>query len=358
MDGSAGREAERAVHPRRAIRLSDVAAEAKVSIALVSRVLNADPEARATPETKARILEAAKRLGYVPNISAKSLRKSRTGLLGLVVHDLSSPIYLELLRGAREAAAEQNYFLVLGDVDELLNDDEAFKILVNGRRVDGLIVQGGHGEFDRRAVEIAQALPTVIVNAPAKPGEGGISRVYPDEPAATRLLTEHLLSLGHTRIGLISGPRGSTTSALREEGMRSALADAGLELRPEDCFYGEWSADGGRAGLGELADRWHRGTVRPTAVIAGNSLIGMGVLAGAAERGIAVPAELSVAAVHDTWINEHLVPSLTTVSLPLHEMGVVAVRQLLAGSDEVRDVLLPDRPVLHPRASTAPAPAI
>ncbi|MDR5699258.1 LacI family DNA-binding transcriptional regulator [Agromyces aerolatus] len=338
---------------RRSIRLSDVAADANVSVALVSRVLNGDPKARATAETKARIIEVANRLGYVPNVAAKSLRKSRTGLLGLVVHDLSSPIYLELLRGAREAAAERNYFLVLGDVDELLSDDEAFNILVNGKRVDGLVVQGGHGEFDRRAVEIARALPTVVVNAPAGPGEAGISHVYPDERAATRLLTEHLLSLGHTRIGLVSGPRGSTTNLLREAGMRSALHEVGFELREQDCVYGEWSADGGRAGVGELAGRWAGAPDRPTALIAGNSLIGMGILAGAAELGIAVPRDISVAAVHDTWLNEHLVPALTTVSLPLHEMGVVAVRQLLAGSDEVRDILLENPPVLHPRASTS-----
>lgn len=337
-----------------AVRLSDVATLAQVSPALASRVLNHHPSARAAPETRARIVEAAERLGYVPNIAAKSLRASRTGLIGLVVHDLSSPIYLDLMRGARAEAAAHNYFLVLGDVDELLHDDEAFNILVNGRRVDGLIVQGGHGEFDQRVADIARALPTVVVNAPAALAEERVSLVYPDEPAATRLLTEHLLALGHTRIGFVSGPRESMTSKLREEGVVSGLAAAGLTLKPEDRVHHEWSADGGRAGLTELAARWDRASNRPTALIAGNSLIGIGLLGAAAGLGLSVPGDLSIGAVHDTWISEHLVPSLTTVSLPLHEMGVIAVRQLLSFPDKPSEiVLLEPPPMLHARASTA-----
>lgn len=353
MDAAPPAKAPIPLHRAGAVRLADVAAAAKVSIALTSRVLNADPAARASAETKERILEAAAKLGYVANVAAKSLRVRRTGLIGLVVHDLSSPIHLELMRGAREEAAARNYFLVLGDVDELLNDDEAFKVFVSGNRVDGLIVQGGHGEFDQRIADIARILPTVIVNAPTTAEQGRVSAVYPDEQAATRLLTEHLLSLGHTRIGLIAGPRASMTSRLREAGIVSALTAAGLELHAEDCVYTDWSANGGRAGLAELAGRWREGTERPTAVIAGNSLVAIGILGAAAANGISVPDDLSVAAVHDTWINEHLVPPLTTVSLPLREMGVISVRQLLADPDVAEEIVVSDPPpVLHPRAST------
>ncbi|WP_291045087.1 LacI family DNA-binding transcriptional regulator [Herbiconiux sp.] len=357
MDGSGSGPVRRA-----AVRLSDVAREAGVSAPLASRVLNGHASARAAAETKARILEVAERLGYVPNVAARSLRASRTGLIGLVVHDLSSPIYLELMRGARAEAAAHQYFLVLGDIDELLADDEAFNIFVNGRRVDGLIVQGGHQGFDQRIGDIARAVPTVVVNAPASPDETGagsgsvtVSHVYPDEPSATRLLTEHLLDLGHTRIGLVSGPRDSMTNRLREKGIRDALEEAGLGLRPEDLVFGDWSADSGRRGLRVLAERWHdEHAGRPTALVAGNTLIGIGILGAAAEEGLRVPQDLSVAAVHDTWISEHLVPTLTTVSLPLHEVGTAAVRQLLAGSGSPRDVVLTEpRPVLHPRSSSA-----
>lgn len=355
MDQPAPRDVPSRAGRGGAVRLADVANEAHVSAPLASRVLNGDASARATADTKARIVEAAARLGYVPNIAARGLRVSRTGLVGLVVHDLSSPIYLELMRGAHDEAAANNYYLVLGDIDELLRDPEAFEILVSGRRVDGLIVQGGHGEFDQRIGDIARTLPTVVVNAPPTTPQGQVSLVYPDEPAATRLLTEHLLALGHTRIGLVSGPRDSSTSKLREAGIRSALERAGLELSAEDCVYAEWSADGGREGLGVLAARWRGGPERPTAVIAGNSLIGIGLLGAAAAHGLTVPEDLSIAAVHDTWINEHLVPSLTSVSLPLREMGVTAVRQLLDPADGPKETVLSDPPpVLHERRSTAP----
>lgn len=360
MDGSGTGGVRRA-----AVRLSDVAREAGVSAPLASRVLNGHPSARAAAETKARILEVAERLGYVPNVAARSLRASRTGLIGLVVHDLSSPIYLELMRGARAEAAAHQYFLVLGDIDELLADDDAFTIFVSGRRVDGLIVQGGHQVFDQRIGDIARAVPTVVVNAPARPDDSAsgaeqvaVSHVYPDEPGATRLLTEHLLGLGHTRIGLVSGPRDSMTNRLREQGIREALEAAELGLRPEDLVYGDWSADSGRAGLRLLAERWlDEGGGRPTALVAGNALIGIGILGAAAEAGLRVPSDLSVAAVHDTWISEHLVPTLTTVSLPLHEVGTAAVRQLLAPSGTPRDIVLTEpRPVLHRRRSTAAVP--
>ncbi|WP_353114824.1 LacI family DNA-binding transcriptional regulator [Microbacterium sp.] len=348
MDGSTPSPARRPV----GVKLADVAAAAGVSIALVSRVLNSDPAARATPETKSRILDAARALGYVPNVAAKSLRVRRNGLIGLVVHDLSSPIHLELLRGARTESAAHNYFLVLGDVDELLDDEEAFKILVNGNRVDGLIVQGGHRGFDERISDIADVLPTVIVNAPSPVERDRAANVSPDEPAGTRALTAHLLSLGHTRVGLVSGPSDSMTATLRERGVRSAMADAGLQLLERDVVYADWSADGGRAGLDELVARWAGAADRPTALIAGNSLIGIGILGAARSHGLAVPDDLSVCAVHDTWINEHLVPSLTAVSLPLYEMGVVAVRQLLDATVPREIVLTDPPPMLHVRAST------
>lgn len=337
------------------VRLADVAEAAGVSRALASRVLNGDPAARAAAGTKARIIETAARLGYVPNVAAKSLRGNRTGLIGLVVHDLSSPIYLELMRGAREEAARHSYFLVLGDVDELLADEEAFRILISGRRVDGIVMQGGHGELDRRVGDIARALPTVVVNAPTDVEHEGATQVYPDEVAATRLLTEHLMGLGHRRIGLVSGPRQSMTNRLREEGIVTALAAAGLELREEDRVHGEWSADGGRAGVDQLVGRWGAGVDRPSALIAGNSLVGIGMLGALARHGLAIPRDLSVAAVHDTWINEHLAPSLTAVSLPLHEVGTVAVRTLLAGSHGGRHILSDPPPVLHARGSTGAA---
>lgn len=358
MDESGSREKKAVVRPGGAVRLAEVAAAAGVSSALASRVLNADPQVRATAETRARVIDAAGRLGYVPNTAAKSLRSRRTGLLGLVVHDLSSPIYLDLLQGARTEAAANNYFLVLGDVDELLRDSDAFSILVNGKRVDGLIVQGGHGEFDQRIADIAGALPTVIVNAPPRIDELVAPLVYPDERSAMRVLTQHVLGLGHSRVGLVSGPQDSTTNQLRESGLREALAGAGLVLHEADIVHGTWTADGGRAGLLELIRRWRRSDDRPTALVAGNSLIGMGMLGAAAEQGIRVPEELSVAAVHDTWMSDHLVPTLTTVSLPLREMGAVAVRVLLAGAAVPEELVITDPPAqLHARSSTGRRPA-
>ncbi|WP_413317943.1 LacI family DNA-binding transcriptional regulator [Agrococcus sp. 1P02AA] len=339
-------------------RLADVAAAAGVSPALVSRVLNGDERVRAAAGTKRRIIDAAARLGYVPNVAARGLRASRTGLVGLVVHDLSSPIYLELMHGARVEAAARGCFLVLGDIDELVRDEAAYTILVSGRRVDGLIVQGGHGEFDRRIADIARSVPTVVVNAPASADERPVAHVVLDEAGATRRLVEHLLTLGHTRIGLVSGPRDSTTNRLREEGMRGALDDAGLALLDDDLVHGDWSAEAGRAGLAALVRRWRGGEDRPTALIAGNAMIAIGILGAAHEHGLQIPQDLSVAGVHDPWIAEHVVPSLTTVRLPLREMGEIAVRRLLDDPGSVATTTVEEpAPLLFARSSTAPPQA-
>jgi LacI family transcriptional regulator len=333
-----------------AVRLADVAAAAEVSPALASRVLNGDVTVRATPETKQRILDAAHQLGYVANAAARHLRINTTGLIGLVVHDLTSPIYVDLLAGAREAAAEHGYFLLLGDADELMSNPQTFKNLVAARRIDGIIIQAGHAHFEERIEEIAAVLPTVVVNAPMN-GRAGVVGVYPDEILAARTLTAHLVGLGHRRIGFVTGPHDSETSRLRLEGFGRGLSDAGIDLDDDLVHYCDWTAAGGESGLRSLMTA-SAGT-RPTAVIAANTLIGAGALSAAAAMALAVPGQLAIAAIHDSWLADYLVPSLTTIELPLREVGSQAVRILLEDAIVEGDVVVTSpAPLLHRRNST------
>jgi LacI family transcriptional regulator len=348
MAGASGRRTKH-------VRLSDVAAAAGVSVALASRVINGhDQGARSSEATKERIRKAARDLGYVADIAARNLQASRTGLIGLVVHDLTSPIYAELLAGARSAAVDRGYFLILGDADELLENPATFETLIAARRVDGIIVQGGHRAFEAKIEEIAQILPTVVVNAPMEDRAPGVSGVYADEVAASGLLTSHLVDAGHRRIGLIVGPETSATARLRRRGVEEELARHSLLLAPSDVASTEWTADGGREGLAALLERWALAeSGHPTALIAGNTLIAAGAFAEAAARGVTIPGELAVGAIHDSWIARTLVPSLTTVSLPLREMGIAAVRRLLDSAESTGDILVSDPPpLLHAREST------
>jgi LacI family transcriptional regulator len=332
------------------VRLADVAAAADVSPALASRVLNGDLTARATPETKQRIADAARELGYVANAIARQLRNKTTGLIGLVVHDLTSPIYVDLMSGARAAAAEHGYFLLLGDADELMSNPQTFRNLVAARRIDGIVIQAGHADFESRIEEIARILPTVVVNAPMD-GRAGVVGVYPDEVLGSRMLTDHLLELGHRRIAFLSGPEDSQTSHLRLEGYAQALSCAQIAFDEELVRYGDWRADGGESGFRSVMDS--AGDSRPTAVFAANTLIAAGALSAAAAMDISVPGDVAVAAIHDSWLADYLVPSLTTIELPLRQVGWQAVRILLADSVVEGDVVVSSpAPALHRRNST------
>ncbi|BDZ49599.1 LacI family transcriptional regulator [Frondihabitans sucicola] len=310
-------------------------------------MLNGDTSARAAPETKKRIVDAAAALGYVANAAARQLRESRTGLLGLVVHDLSSPIYVEVLAGARAEAEKNGYFLLLGDADELMTNPATFRALVEARRVDGILIQAGHSDFDKRIGDVAAHVPTVVFNAPMHDSAVDVSGVYADEVGAARLLTEHLLVRGHRRIGFLSGPRDSSTSHLRLAGFRAALDEAGVD---DDAFvfYGDWTAATGAAGVHEALAQ----SRPPTAVIAGNTLIGLGALSEATSLAVKVPDDLAVAAIHDAWFADYLAPTLTTVALPLRELGATAVRTLLAGGTPSDVVVGTPAPVVVVRAST------
>ncbi|WFR65875.1 MFS transporter [Curtobacterium flaccumfaciens] len=332
-------------------RLVDVASAARVSPALASRVLRGDDTVRVAEDTRARVRRVADELGYVPNAAARHLRTRRTGLIGVVVHDLSSPIYTQVFAGAREAAERRDYLTVLGDADELLTSPATFRAFVSERRVDGLVVQAGHSTFDARVPEIAEQIPIVVFNAPVDATDGGptapsVPSVYPDEVAAAELLTEHLLARGHRRIGFVSGPADSVTTRLRLDGVHAALAAAGVSTDVV-CRFGDWTAMSGRA----EADALLLAPEPPTAIVAANTLIGAGAIASAAANGLRVPDDVAVAAIHDAWIADVLVPSLTTVALPLREVGSRAVTLLLDGGPGTTLVSDP-APRLVPRAST------
>jgi LacI family transcriptional regulator len=325
-------------------RLADVAATAGVSEALASRVLNGDATVRASEGTRDRIRRAADEHSYVPNRAARALRTRRTGLLGLIVHDLTSPVYVEFLAGARAEAEARGASLLLGDADQLMANPASFRDLVGSGRVDGIIIQAGHSDFDERIADIAAALPTLVMNAPV----AGVASVYPDDAAATRLLTEHLVDTGRRDIALVIGPRDATTSRVRAEGWRAALATAGLPIPEHRLLSGDWSAGSGTAAFASLWD----GGPRPDAVIGGNVIVATGLLAAAIRSGVDVPGELAVVGIQDAWFADYLTPALTTVELPQRAVGARAVAEILDHPGHARHVLIDaPAPVLHVRAS-------
>ncbi len=336
---------------RRRARIQDVAARAGVSPAVVSRVLNDDPGLTVRPETRAKVTAAVRELGYVPRSAAAALRRDRADALGLVLDRVTNPVFEDLVHGAERAAAEAGCGLLLLDAQEVARTPDLLTRVVRSRRVDGLLVQGGFGPGADAVASLAAEIPTVVVNAP---GTGAASGVMVEDARATRVATDHLLGLGHRTVAFVAGAPGYASDT-RRAGYEAALRAAGVEVRPELVLGGGWLPEDGRAAVAAVGSG-EEGR-RVTAYVAATAVLALGVVSALAERGLRVPEDVSVAAVHDPWFAAYLTPALTTVALPLAELGGRAVHQLLEhlGSGRPADTVVTEpAPHLVVRGSTAP----
>lgn len=334
------------------VSITDVARHAGVTPAVVSRVLNGDPKLQVRAETRDRVLAAARDLDYTPSHAARALRHNRAGALGLAVHDVANPLYGEIILGAQRAAAEAGHVLLLADIDGLARGDETFHRAVHGGAIDGLLLQRAGTPSDRKVITTASTrIPTVLLNDRSE----SLASVALDDAGGTRLATQHLVDLGHTRVAHLK-VGGTQRSGQRVRGWRETLTRAGLSADPGWLVAGGHTVDSGLAGMRELL------AVRPapTGVVVGNVLAAIGALTAAREAGLRVPEDLSVIAFHDVTYAGHLVPSLTAVAMPMRELGAAAVALLLerlGGADPRHVVVRDPEPTLVARGSTAPPPA-
>ncbi|HTW97621.1 MAG TPA: LacI family DNA-binding transcriptional regulator [Acidimicrobiales bacterium] len=335
-------------HSPRRPRLSDVAALAGVDTSVVSRALNADPKLLVRPETRQRILDAASALGYRPNAVARSLRRSTSGVYGLAIPSFSNPIYAEIISGAERAATSVGKHLLSSSFTDA-KPESLVEVLGSGR-IDGLIVAGTTPAMD--VLLDGTGEPWLYLNrrSPGRP-----RHVVLDDEGAARLATTHLLRLGHERIGHVAGPEVADTATRRRSGFLAALRDAGMRAAARDIAVADYTSAGGAEAIGRLL-----ATSRDlTAVFVANVASAVGVLFGADRAGLSVPGDLSVIAIHDLPMAEYLIPPLTTVRMPLFELGRRGV-DILASQPATADV---DEVVSEPmeivaRASTAPPPRV
>ncbi|HEY4270011.1 MAG TPA: LacI family DNA-binding transcriptional regulator [Galbitalea sp.] len=331
--------------------LSDVAARAGVSISAVSRVLSNAPSARVSVETRRRIQEAAAELGYRPNFAARALKFSRTNVVALVVPDLTNAIFTELMRGVETRAHELGYMVLLARAESIEPGSEAIARLIGEGRVDGVLAQVGDSmeEDDVRSL-LDGGVPAVLVNSRRSSHLGS---VILDDAAAARVAVEHLVRLGHTRIALVNGLVTTDSANRRGDGYRSAMDAAGLSVADDLVTNFGYEPRQGRDAMRTLAGL----AEPPTAIVVANVNAAIGVLLEARILGLHVPEELSIVAVHDAWTAENTWPPLTTVRMPLFELGRQAMSAMV---ERITSGLVTDRvvndpaPVLVVRESTAP----
>lgn len=303
--------------------LSDVAARAGVSVSVASRALTGDPRARVNAATRERVREAAAALGYQPNFAGRALRLARTEVLALVVPGITNSLVYELIRGVEDEAAIAGYTVLLGRAEDIQPGNPMVDRLLGEGRVDGMIFQPV-GDMLTSAFEHAFkfSVPTVTIHRELD----GVSSVAAPDAFGTEMATRYLVRRGHRLIGLVGGPAASQTAARRESGFRAGMAADGLEVREDWVLSEGYIDEDGARGLRRMMAL----PEKPTAVVAANVHAAVGVLAEARRLGLSVPDDLSVMSVHDSWSAEHTWPPLSSVRLPLYEMGRAAVVSLLA----------------------------
>ncbi|MEM6384504.1 MAG: LacI family DNA-binding transcriptional regulator [Pseudomonadota bacterium] len=328
---------------------ADIAKAAGVSPAIVSRIVNGDKTLRVSAETRARVLRHIQEMDYSPNVAARSLKASSTGVIALIVHDLTSSVYAEIIAGAHEAALAYGKAVLVGEANESASGQSHLEDLVAGRGVDGIILQGAGTRFDRTLERAARhGVPTVLLQA----GDPLTNRVVRlDDEAAGRVATEHLLSLGHTHIGYIGVADELLFSGDRKHGWQRALADAGIE--PQDG----WSTDGGNKfapGADAIRELLRRDP-QLTGVVVANVASAIGVSAALQDLGKRIPDDFSMIAVHDIPLADYLRPALTVIRMPLRQLGSVAIEEVTGGGTTPGVVCVDGAgPELIERASTAP----
>jgi len=302
--------------------IRDVARLASVSVATVSNVLNSAD--RVSPELLARVRAAMEKLSYTPHAGARSLRKRSSGLIGLVVGDITNPFFSDLFAAVEDAAAARGHLVLLCNSDERSEREEAHLRMLRTQRIDGLILAPTGAVSMNRASLLAQLeVPIVLVDR-AMDGLGYDSVVLDNRRAGFEA-TRHLIACGHRRIGLINGPEVLRTAAERLAGYREALLAAGLAVDPalvRDAGFRQQPAERALADLLALPDP-------PSAIFATNNLMTVGVVKALADRGLACPRDLSAIGIDDLPWAEAVSPRLTAVAQPVRAMGEAALDLLL-----------------------------
>jgi LacI family transcriptional regulator len=331
--------------------LRDVAEAAGVHPATASRALNPATRGLVNADTARRVIKVAESLGYRPNPMARGLKTAKSGTVGLVIPDLTNPLFPPIVRGIEEVLEAAGYSGLVVNTD---NDDARERIQVESlrsRQVEGLIVATALLDHPLLEELARDGVQMVMVNR--RPEGIDVPSITPDDATGIRFAVEHLATLGHRRIAHLAGPDTTSTGVVRARAFRAAVRDLGLEDDPRLMrVSAAWSEDAGAEALRELLDD----DAELTAIVAGNDLIALGCYDVFAERGIACPDDVSVVGFNNMPFLDKMRPPLTTIAIPHHQIGAEAARLLLDAIAEpdrpARSVLLPLSLVV--RGSTAP----
>jgi LacI family transcriptional regulator len=323
------------------VTLKQLAARAKVHASTVSRVVNRDPSLRISAATRARIEALLRETEYRPNGIARGLKLRQTLVLAVVIPDITNPFFGALFRGIEDGAAPRGYQVLLCNTDGNPERERAHLVALLARRVDGVILASTVLKDPAVRWLRHQHTPYVLVNRFGDEGKDPF--VGSDDEAGARLATQHLIELGHVRIGHLAGQPTVSTGVLRRRGYQGAMRDAGLTVDPELIVESGFTEDGGARAAQRLLALAHP----PTAMFGVTDTAAIGALGQARRAGLRVPEDLAIVGYNDIPLAGRVTPGLTTVHVPIHEFGSVTTRMLLEQID--RGQVVSKRMIFTPR---------
>lgn len=336
------------------VTVYDIAREANVSVATVSRVLNNTAPVKAS--TREKVKAIIEKHQFQPNALARSLTSKETGMIGIILPDITNPFFPEVFSGAETEARSKGYTFFLCDSGgDFQRESEYFSVLKE-KRVDGIIFLGGRinlarcsRELAEEVIELSHHVPIVLVNGNLP--RSGLHRVITDEYTGAKLATQHLISLGHKNIAFLGGYAHMNTTAQKVRAFRKVMRENKLDINEEWILHGDFSVESGKDLMNDLIDM----KKRPSAVFCVNDFTAVGAVKSAINRGLSIPADISVVGYDDTQLSTALIPELTTVAQQTYELGKQAVQMLhkLMNNEKVKkEIVL--RPELVVRQSSGP----
>ncbi len=307
----------------------DVAREAGVHQSTVSRALDPAKWDRVSADTRARVQRAAQRLNYQPDLVARHLRRQRSMSVGIIIPSFGNPVYGELVRGiSAELERHDHHALTIESLEEVRGHLAPAIAMLQGRRVDGIVCASASAD-DADLLERVMGTGMPFVQVLRWVDGRDWVRVINDDERGGALAAEHLLSLGHRRLAQLVGPLAVANFPARSRGFAATATAAGASV--VDVTIGSTSVAAGQRGAASLIDQ--DGDV-PTGVFAHNDLLAIGAIREFRARGIDCPERVSVIGYNDIPLTEYLDPPLSTVRMPIDEMGRAAARRVLALIDE------------------------
>jgi LacI family transcriptional regulator len=329
--------------------IRDIADMVGVHHSTVSRALNADQKQKISPKVVRAIEKAAEKLGYLPNIAASTLRRNRSFVVGVLIPDITNPIFPPIIRGIQDIAESEGYTVITSNTDDdPAKERDAFRSM-RGRGVEGIIIATARLSDPTVDECIKYQIPFVLVNRTVR--NAAVNAVILDEGTGVRTAMEHLHDLGHRRIACISGPADTSTGVERLDAYRDFMKIHELQSGLVEGTA-KYTVEEGHDACERLLKRGDSFT----AVYAGNDLIALGCIDALSAAGLEVPQDISVVGTNDMPMLSRMVPALTTINTPLYKMGCQSATTLFEdiNGNSNDSLVLRMQPRLVVRGSTAP----